>query len=289
MDYIISADTACDMPEEFFKENHIPVVSLSFVMEGKTYGGEDGEEMPLEVFYDKVKQGKTATTNQVNVADHMNLFEQAAAEGKDVLHISLSSGLSGTYQSAVIAAQEAGEKYPGRKFFAVDSLCASHGQGLFLYYVVENRKKGMSLEENLAWIQENVLHLCHWFTVDDLEHLHRGGRVSKAAAVMGGMLGIKPVLHVDHEGRLIAVEKVRGRPKSIDSMITHMKNTIVNPEGQLILVGHTNSLEDANFLAQMAREAVPGAKDVKVMPIGPVIGAHTGIGCLSLFFLGSER
>ena len=205
-----------------------------------------------------------------------------------MLYIAFSSGLSGTYQSAVLAREELKQRFPDRRLEVFDSLCASMGEGLLVYHAAKLRQAGKSLDEVLAWLKENVLNLCHWFTVDDLNHLKRGGRVSTATALVGTMLGIKPVLHVDDEGHLIPVSKVRGRKQSLDALVRRMEDTVLDPADQMVFISHGDCLEDAQYVERQIREKL-GVQQVKLGFIGPVIGAHSGPGTVALFFLGKER
>lgn len=289
MSYRITTDSTCDMPREFYQENDIPVVGMAYQMEGKEYReGSDGE-LPIHEFYERLRAGSQSSTMQVNAFEFVEFIEPLLQAGEDVLHLCFSSGLSGTYASALQGAQELREKYPERTLVVVDSLAASMGEGLLLYYAVENRKAGMSLADNAQWLEDNRLHLCHWFTVDDLMHLHRGGRVSKASAIFGSLLGIKPVLHVDDEGHLILMSKSRGRQGSLEALVAKMKETAAPAAAeQMIFISHGDCPEDAEKLRRLAEEAT-GAKRFMVNSIGTVIGSHSGPGTLALFFLGTRR
>lgn len=289
MSYRITTDSTCDMPREFYQENDIPVVGMAYQMEGKEYReGSDGE-LPIHEFYERLRAGSQSSTMQVNAFEFVEFIEPLLQAGEDVLHLCFSSGLSGTYASALQGAQELREKYPERTLVVVDSLAASMGEGLLLYYAVENRKAGMSLADNAQWLEDNRLHLCHWFTVDDLMHLHRGGRVSKASAIFGSLLGIKPVLHVDDEGHLILMSKSRGRQGSLEALVAKMKETAAPAAAeQMIFISHGDCPEDAEKLRRLAEEAT-GAKRFMVNSIGTVIGSHSGPGTLALFFLGTKR
>ena len=215
-------------------------------------------------------------------------MEPILEQGKDVLYIAFSSALSGTCQAANIAADMLREKYPERKILVVDSLAASMGEGLIVYYAAKMRQEGKTIDEVYQWVLDNRLRLCHWFTVDDLFFLHRGGRVSSASAVLGTMLGVKPVLHVDDEGRLILVGKTRGRRKSLDQLVEHMAETVERPEEQIIFISHGDAPEDAAYVEQLVRDKFK-VKDIVVNYIDPVIGGHSGPGTVALFFLGSKR
>jgi DegV family protein with EDD domain len=215
-------------------------------------------------------------------------FERILQSGRDVLCIAFSSGLSNTYNAAKLAAEEVAPKYPDRKVLVVDSLCASLGQGLLIYHAVQEKRSGKSIDEVFRWLEENKLHLCHWFTVDDLNHLKRGGRVSAATALIGTMLNIKPVLHVDDEGHLINVGKARGRRASLSALVDHMVETAVSPSSQVIFISHGDSQADADFVADEVKKRL-GVKTVVTNYVGPVIGAHSGPGTIALFFLGTHR
>ena len=236
--------------------------------------------------YQELREGGMATTSAVNVSDYTQMVEPILKEGKDVLILVFSSGLSSTYQSSVLAVEELREKYPDRKIYTVDTLCASLGQGLLVWHAVQEQKKGKSIEEVRDWVEENKLHLCHWFTVDDLHFLKRGGRISAATAVVGTMLSIKPVLHVDDEGHLISMGKARGRGASLTALVDHMEQTVTDVD--TVFISHGDCLADAEKVAADVKKRF-GTKDVVINNVGPVIGAHSGPGTLALFFLGTKR
>ena len=286
-DYVIVTDSSADLPASLVQELGVEVLPLSFTVQGKTYHNyPDDREMDPKVFYKMLRDGEMATTSAVNVAEYTNMLEPFLQAGKDVLVLAFSSGLSTTYQSSVIAVNELSEQYPDRKIYTVDTLCASLGQGLLVWHAVQEQKKGKSIEEVRDWVEENNLHLCHWFTVDDLHFLKRGGRISAATAVVGTMLSIKPVLHVDDEGHLISMGKARGRGASLTALVDHMEQTEAGK--QTVFISHGDCLEDAEAVAQMVRERF-GTQDIRINYVGPVIGAHSGPGTLALFFLGTKR
>ena len=288
-DFVIVTDSSADLPADLVRELGVEVLPLSFTIQGKTYRNyPDGREMAPGAFYQLLRSGGMATTSAVNVADYTAALEPLLQEGKDVLLLVFSSGLSATYQSSVIAVEELREKYPDRKLFTVDTLCASLGQGLLVWHAVEQKRKGASIEAVRDWAEENKLHLCHWFTVDDLHFLKRGGRISAATAVVGSMLSIKPVLHVDDEGHLINVAKARGRNASLTALVDHMEQTAIDPAGQTIFISHGDCLADAQKVADEVRRRM-GVKDIVINHVGPVIGAHSGPGTVALFFLGTKR
>lgn len=289
MSYRITTDSTSDLPLEYYKENNVACIGMQFRLGDKDYAeGPDMAITPHE-FYDALRAGTPSSTVQVNTFEFVDFAEPVLAAGDDLLHIAFSSGLSGTYESCVRGAQELAVKYPERKVVVVDSLAASMGEGLLVYYAVENLKSGMSLEDNARWLEDNKLHLCHWFTVDDLMHLHRGGRVSKTSAVFGSMLSIKPVLHVDDDGHLILVSKSRGRQASLQALADRMKATVFdNVKEQMIFISHGDCLEDAEKLADILRKTL-GVTKIMIHNIGAVIGSHSGPGTVALFFLGSQR
>lgn len=288
-DYVIVTDSSADLPAELVQELEVEVLPLSFTIQGKSYRNyPDGREMELRSFYQMLRAGEMATTSAVNVADYTARLEPLLQSGKDVLVLAFSSGLSTTYQSSVIAVEELREKYPGRKLFTVDTLCASMGQGLLVWLAVQEKRKGASIEAVRDWVEANKLHLCHWFTVDDLHFLKRGGRVSAATAVVGSMLSIKPVLHVDNEGHLINMSKARGRGASLTALVDRMERTAIDPAGQTVFLSHGDCLADAQKVAGEVKRRM-GVKEVVLNDIGPVIGAHAGPGTVALFFLGTER
>ena len=288
-EYIIVTDSAADLPASMVEELGVEVLPLSFTIEDHTYEDHpDRRAMPIEQFYGLLRQGKMATTSAVNVSQYTELLEPVLQSGRDVLVLAFSSGLSTTNNSSAIAVEELREKYPERKIFTVDTLCASLGEGLLVWYAARMRQAGKSIEEVRDWAEENKLRFCHWVAVDDLAHLKRGGRISATTAIVGGMLNIKPIIHVDNEGRLINTGKVRGRVPSLKHIVDEMGKRVTDPQDQVIFISHSDCLEDAMIVGEEAKKRF-GVKDVVYNHIGPVIGAHTGPGTVALFFLGSER
>ncbi len=286
-EYIITSDTTCDLPESYCRENNIPLLSVDYTLEGVSYSGSDPLITP-EQFYAKMRSGALPQTQQVTPQKAETTFESLIQQGYDVLHIGFSSALSGSYNSTVIAANELRERYPEAKIVTIDSLCASLGEGLLVHKAVELKKQGMPLEDCAQWVEDNKLKLCHYFTVDDLNHLHRGGRVSKAAAVVGTALNIKPVLHVSDEGKLIPVEKVRGRKQSLVRMADQMGERIEGVQNDTVFISHGDCLEDAQFVASLVKERF-GIGNVMYNFIGPSVGSHSGPGTVALFFFGNKR
>ena len=288
-EYVLITDSSADLSQEMVQELGVTVLPLSFTIQGKTYRNyPDNREMDLPLFYDMLRAGELATTSAVNVAEYTQAVEPILQEGKDVLILAFSSGLSSTYQASVLAAEELREKYPDRKIYTVDTLCASLGQGLLVYLAAQEQRKGKSIEEVRDWAEETKLHLCHQFTVDDLHFLKRGGRISATTAVVGSMLQIKPVLHVDNEGRLINIGKARGRQASLKALVDKMEKTVTEEGRKTVFISHGDCRKDAVAVADMVRERF-GTQDIRINYVGPVIGAHSGPGTLALFYLGTER
>ena len=286
MSYQIITDSCCDLSEQMYADLGLTVVPLSVTIKGESINRFSEQE--LKDIYAALRAKEHATTAAANPQDWEDVIAPVLEQGKDALVLAFSSGLSTTYQSAVIAAEELMERFPGRTVKVVDTLCASMGQGLFAYYACKKRDEGLSLEELTAWCEEKKLKLCHWFTVDDLFFLKRGGRVSAATAIAGTMLQIKPVLHVDNEGHLINVAKARGRKASLQALAKKMADTQLPGENAVAFISHGDCLEDAEFLAELLKKDC-GVKEVVLHYIGGVIGSHAGPGTVALFFLGNER
>ena len=288
-DYVLLTDSSADLPQQLVEELGVEVLPLCFTMVDKTYRNwPDNREMDPEEFYRMLREGAMATTSAVNVGDYTEALTPFLEAGKDVLVLAFSSGLSATCNSARIAAQELNEQYPQQRVRVVDTLCASLGQGLLVWHAAKLKQAGKSLDEVGDWAEENKLRLCHWFTVSDLHFLKRGGRISPATAVLGTMLSIKPVMHVDDEGHLIKVGTARGRGASLKALVDHMAETADDPGNQVVFISHGGCLEDAQKVAQDVKARF-GTKEVVINYVGPVIGAHSGPGTVALFFLGSKR
>ena len=287
--YIITTDTTADLPESYIQETGLGIMSLSYTIDGETY--DRSHELPVKEFYAKMRGGSMPTTSQVNPDTAKQVFlDMMKEKDTDILHIAFSSGLSGSYNSARIASEELAEEYPDHKVIVIDSLCASLGEGLLVHKALENQKKGMSLEENAKWVEENKLHLVHNFTVDDLFHLHRGGRVSKTAAILGTMINLKPILHVDDEGHLIPLSKVRGRKKSLIALVDSMEKQIgsYRDQNDIVFISHGDCEEEAQYVADLVKQRF-GIDSFLINYVGPTIGAHSGPGTMALFYLGEYR
>lgn len=286
--YWIVTDSAIDMPKSWIdQQENLRVLSLSYLMDGEYYVS-DGTDESIRAIYDAMRNGKMLKTSQVTPEMWEDCFRELLGAGHDVLTVAFSSGLSGTCSAAFMAADEVRADYPDRKLFVIDSLQASAGEGLMVSYALQNRANGMSIEENAAWIEKNVQNFLAWFTVNDLMHLHRGGRVSAASAIVGSLVRIKPIMRVDAEGKLAVYEKAAGRKRSIRVLAEKIIADIVKPEGQIIHISHGDCADEAQTLADMIKEALPVA-DVRVSYVGSVIGAHTGPGVIAIFCMGDTR
>lgn len=282
--YVIMTDSGCDIAQSVLTEWEINAVKLSYAFEK----GETDENAASAEFYARMKAGEVAKTSAVNPDTFVNSFKSVLEQGIDILYLAFSSGLSTTCNSARIAADELKEQYPDRKIVVVDSLCASAGQGLFVYLVNQKKLGGATIDEAAEYAEDIKLNICHWFTVDDFVYLKRGGRVSPAVAFVGGMLGIKPVMHVDNEGHLVNVEKARGRKAAIQALAKKFEESALDKSNGEIFISHGDCIEDAMALADILAQKC-NAKVNIITDIGPVIGAHSGPGTLALFFVGKER
>lgn len=285
----IITDSSCDMPEEYYKEHDVAVMQFGFFLDGVTYGGEDGADMDVAEFYSKLRGGAMPTTYQISAETAKTHIDEYLKNGEDVLIVAFSSGLSGTASSYTVAARELKNKYPDRKILVTDSLAASMGEGLFLDYIIKKADKGASIEETFEYAENLKLHICHFFTVDNLFHLKRGGRVSAATAVVGTLLNIKPVLHVDDEGHLVSINKAVGRKKSIRAVVDYMESSQCMEDDEPVFICHGDCIEDAEFLANLVRERFGKDRRIVINCIGSVIGAHSGCGTLAVFFRGTKR
>ncbi len=288
-EYVIMTDSSCDLPQELADQLGLEVLPLEVMADGKNYRNWlDGREIGFKEFYKLAREGKELKTSAVNTAAFEEKMEELLKEGKDILYIGFSSGLSTTYNSGEAAARELREKYPDRKIYTVDTLAASLGQGMIMYYAAKKKEAGATIEEVRDFVENEKLHMCHWFTVDDLNYLKRGGRISAATAAIGTMLSIKPVMHMDNEGHLVAVGKARGRKAALCQLLDTMGELGEGLEGQTTFICHSDCMDDAQYVASQMKERF-GVAQVNINWIGPVIGAHTGPGTIGIFFWGSER
>lgn len=291
-DYVVTCCSTADMPYEYFEKKSIPFICFHYQIDGKEYADDLGQTIPFEEFYARIAAGSMPTTSQVNIGEFMDFFEQFLNDGKDIIHISLSSGLSGSYNSARIAANELLLKYPERKILVVDSLGASSGYGLLIDAAADMRNKGVVIDETFAWIEEHKLNINHWFFSTDLQHYKRGGRISAASAMMGTLLNICPLLYVNYKGELIPRAKIRGKKRIIAEMLHMMKEHAQNHASYSgkCFISHSACFQDARLLADLIEEGFPLLDGpVMINSVGTVIGAHTGPGTVALFFFGDKR
>ncbi len=290
MGYRIITDSACNLPEYMIDEFGLDILSLTFMVDGEQHRSYiKGQVTDLSQFYTMMREGKVITTSLPNLGDAEAMLRSILDAGDDILYIGFSSGLSGTYEAISLLMRSLGEEYPDRALAAVDTLAASGGEGLLVWYAAKMKEDGASLAEVRDWLEEHKLHLAHWFTVEDLMFLFRGGRVSRTSAWAGTLLSIKPVMHMDDEGHLIPLEKVRGRKKSLNALVDHMEQTANKPiEDQMVFITHGDSIEDAEYVADEVRRRF-GVENIMINYVDPVIGAHSGPGTIALFFLASER
>lgn len=285
-DFILSCDSTSDLPDSYVKEHGLIVQFLSYRF-GDTVYTADTQLDPKD-FYARMRNGEMPQTSAIVPEEAKDSFEPYLKKGLDILHISFSSALSSSHNNARIAAEELMEQYPDRKIIVIDSLCASLGQGLLVHYAVQQKEAGKSIDEVAAWVEANKLHLCHQFTVNDLFHLHRGGRVSKTTAILGTIANIKPVLHVDNNGCLTALCNVRSRKKSLLKLVENMGEQIPGYQNDIVFISHGDNLEDAQFVADEIKNRY-GIQNFLIHYVSPTIGAHSGPDTIALFFLGANR
>ena len=283
--YVIMTDDNCDLPYEFYSHNHIAMIKMPYCIDDNVYYGGD---MTLTEFYKLIREGKRSTTMALNAEEIKAVMEEHVKEGKDVLYLAFSSGLSATYESGVKAAEELSIKYPGRKIKTVDSLCASMGEGLFLFMANRKKQEGASFDELADWAVNNRLKVAHYVMADDLMHLHRGGRVSKASAIAGSMLGVKPIIHVNNEGKLIPIDKIRGKKQALKALVDKVEEAVGGTKPDYFMVSHSDCMDDAKYVAALMNERF-GIEDYMIHFIGPVIGSHTGAGTVALFAMAEHR
>lgn len=287
----IVTDSSANLPNELIEKYRINILSLKFYIAGQEYESYvKGEDNDLKKFYTMMRQKEMITTSCMSPTTCLEMFEPYLNEGKDIIYIGFSSNLSGTFQTASGVINELRAKYPQRKIYAVDTLAASLGEGLLVTYAARMKEEGKSIDEILEWLLDNRLKLCHWFTVDDLFFLKRGGRISASTALVGSILGIKPVLHMDNDGRLTPFSKVRYRTKALDALVEQMERLAVNPKDQLVYISHGDCYDDAKYVAESICKKFGVFEDnIVIHYVDPVIGAHSGPGTVALFFIGKER
>ena len=284
-DFVITVNSTVDMPKEWLEEKNVPYLKLTYTMEGETY---EDMSMDSKAFFDRLRAGQMAVTSQVNPEEAKVFLEAFVKEGKDVLHLAFSSGLSGTCQSMMMAGRELAEEYPDAKIIVIDSLCACMGEALLLMQALELKEAGKTMDEIAEWVENHKLNVVSLFTVDDLHHLKRGGRVSAVSAIIGTAIKIKPVLHMNMEGKLEVLGKERGRKKALNAIVEMAKEKSGSWKNERMLIAHGDCIEDAEYTATLLKEKL-GVEDVYINSVGTVIGSHTGPGLISLFLMGDER
>ena len=284
--FVVTVNSTVDLPKAWLEERNVPVVHLKYTIEDETYV--DMKGLSSKEFFGKLREGKMAVTSQVNPDEAREALEPFVKEGKDVLHLAFSSGLSGTYNSMRLAAEELQEDYPDRKVYVVDTQCACMGEGLLLYYILKKMEEGAGIEEVYAYAEDMKNHIGHYVTVDDLNHLHRGGRVSKTSAVIGSMIKIKPILVINKEGKLEVVAKERGRKKSMNTIVDMAVERTGSFKNDIVMITHGDCLEEAEYLAEIVKEKM-GVENILINNIGTVIGGHTGPGVLAVFSLATHK
>lgn len=288
-EYIIATDSTTDMGKDYYKEHNIPFIGFSYTIDDEEYIQYSGNELDIKTFYNRVRKGAMPKTAQASYDDLFNLFEDIVKEGKDVFYLCFSSALSGSYQASLLAAKDVMEKYPDSRIKVIDSISACGGEGLLLHNCVIRKEQGADLDELVEYAEVLKYNTIHLFTVNDLNHLHRGGRLSKLSAVVGGMLGIKPVLYFNDKGQLLPYAKIRGRKQSLDAMAKQMKIKYLQGENEEIFIHDADAKEDAEYLGKIIMEMMPDVKRVRYSHVGAVIGAHAGPETIALFFLGKNR
>lgn len=285
----IMTDSAANLSREMIEQQELSILSLTYTVDGIEYKGyEKGKEISAAPVYDMMRKQKEIQTSLVNGQEAEMVAEELLREGRDILYIGLSSALSGTYQVVRFTFEEFQEKYPDRQLAAIDSLSASLGEGLLVLRAAQMREEGYSIQQTEQWLLANRNHVCHEFTVEDLFYLKRGGRIGAAAAVLGTALKVKPLLHMDDEGRLVPAGRTRGRKKSLDMLAEQMKENIIYPKEQIVYIIHGDCLADAEYLAGQIRQRVK-VKGIHIQILEPVLGSHSGPGTVALIYVGEHR
>lgn len=287
-EYVIVTDATCDLPKEIVEDLGIIVLPMEFHIGQETYVHQTGWcNITDHEFFERLRKGEVATTSQVSMQIYLDTFGELLEQGKDVLYLAFSSGLSGSYHTALVVREELQQSYPNRQLWIIDTLCAASGEGLLVWLAVQQQRKGITLQDNAQWIEQHKREICHWFTVDDLDHLKRGGRISGMTAVLGTMLNVKPILRVDDTGHLVSISKVRGRKKSIVDLVERTAASIQDWNSAPVFVSHADSPQDAEWMVEKLRKA--GANNIILTDIGPIIGAHSGPGTLLISSWGKQR
>lgn len=287
-DYIIAAASTADLPAEFFEAHDVPLISYTFTVGDKLYTDDCREETKAET-YRQMRTGAMTATSMINSYSYHEFFQKLMNTGKNVIFLDMTRQISHSFTNAEEAAAQIQKEYPRQRFYLMDTLCVSGGLGMLLYYMVKLRDAGRSFDETIEWAETHKLKIIHWFTVDNLNYLKRGGRVSNSAALVGSLLSIKPVLYVSNEGKLVAASKIRGRKAALLNILGRMKEDFTEPDGKEVFIHHADCREDAEFMREKVLETFPTVSRVRIMSLGAVIGAHCGPGLFTIFYLGSKR
>jgi len=287
-DFIIAAASTADLPAEYFTEHDVPVIPYTYTLDNALFDDDCREETRADV-YKRMRNGAVMSTSMINTYAYHDFFKSLMDIGKDVVFLDMTRRISSSFANAEKAAEQIREEYPGQRFVLMDTLCVSGGLGMLLHYMVNLRDQGKSFDETIEWAEANKLKIIHWFTVDDLNYLKRGGRVSNAAAMVGSLLSIKPVLYVSNDGKLVAAAKARGRKASLRNILDRMKKDFTEPDGKEVFINHADCLDDAEFMQEKVLETFPAVSKVTITSLGVVIGAHCGPGLFTIFYLGNKR
>lgn len=287
-DFIIAAASTADLPAEYFTEHDVPVIRYTYTLDNVLFD-DDCREETREGIYKRMRNGAVMTTSMINTYTYYDFFKGLMDTGKDVVFLDMSRQISNSFANAEKAAEQIQMEYPNQRFFLMDTLCISGGLGMLLHYMVNLRDEGKSFDETIEWAEANKLNIMHWFTVDDLNYLKRGGRVSNSAAMVGSLLSIKPALYVSDDGKLVVAAKVRGRKASLLNILDRMKKDFTEPDGKEVFINHADCLDDAEFMRKKVLEAFPTVSKITITSLGAVIGAHCGPGLFTIFYLGNKR
>ena len=287
-DFIIAAASTADLPSEYFTEHDVPIIRYSYTMDNEQFDDDCKEETRREI-YKRMRKGALMTTSMINTYTYYDFFKELMDTGKDVIFLDMTRQISTSFTNAEKAAEQIKEEYPNQRFYLMDTLCVSGGLGMLLHYMINLKEQGKSFDETIEWAEANKLKIIHWFTVDDLNYLKRGGRVSNAAAMVGSLLSIKPVLYVSDEGKLVVATKVHGRKAALLNILDRMKEDFTEPDGKEVFINHADCLNDAEFMREKVLETFPTVAKITITSLGAVIGAHCGPGLFTIFYLGNKR
>jgi len=287
-DFVIAAASTADLPAEYFTEHNVPVIHYTYILDNEQFD-DDCQEESRETLYKRMREGVAITTSMINAYTYYDFFKMLMDTGKDVIFLDMTRRISNSFTNAEKAAEQVKKEYPNQRFYLMDTLCVSGGLGMLLHYMVLLRDAGKSFDETIEWAEANKRRIIHWFTVDDLGYLKRGGRVSNATAMVGEFLSVKPVLYVSDDGKLVVASKVRGRKAALLNILDRMKKDFTEPNGKEVFINHADCLGDAEFMREKVLETFPTVSKITITSLGVVIGAHCGPGLFTIFYLGNKR